>query len=471
MKNKGLSFWFVTLFFCNVLIFPQIGAALTLRCVVDHTLRTNPDIRQTIHILEAANETVMQAQSNFYPSIDLNAAYGRESSLNNNTNFEWVSLWRKELGITLQQMLFDGYATRNDEVRTMADTDAKAFKIYAEAEDTALAAAESYINLLRDKELIVIGEINVKNHRHLAQMITRRAEKGVGRVSDIYQANTRLGLAEAILIQLKSQYNEDSITFQKVTGMCPDDLEAPPDPCNQLPYDQCEAVKLAVGYHPTLKAAVADIEAARAQHRTTFAPVFPRVDLLINSNRSQDLDGNPGANYEDSALLRLQWNLFRGGRDFARQRETAFQVKEFWAIKDRIFRQVVEQMSLAWNALTISAEKFPPLTMHRDDAAKTADAFHKLFMVGRTSLFDLLGTERERFTSGQEFINNKYINLIAKYRMLRSMGQLNKFLCVPLPCQAKACYATLPRAGSFYGPLELDYPCLFGGCCKRKCQD
>lgn len=457
-----LKIWRAVLCFICLLL-SLTSQAQTLQCVIEHTIATNPDILETIHTLEAINEQVKQAQSGFFPVIDMTGIYGREASRNSNTNEEWVTLWRKELSLTLRQMLFDGFATRNEEIRSMSSTDAQAYRVYSQSEDLALAAAEAYISILKDKELLVVAEQNVAAHTRLAHMIKRRAEQKVGRLSDTYQANSRLAFAKTNLLEITQQYNLDVITFQRITGLCPECLATPPNPLD-LPCEECEIIKLAMCYHPALKTAVAEIEAARAQHRAAFAPNFPRVDLLINATNSTDLDGFPGPNDERSAVIRMQWNLFQGGKDLARQRETAFNVKSATDVRDRIYRLVVERVSTSFNEMVMTAERAPEQVKYKVNAARTADAFYKLFMVGRTSLFDLLNAERERYISAQLYINNKYNNLIAKYRILNSMGQLNQYLGIPISCHALPCYRTLERAGTRYGPLELDYNRLQGGC-------
>lgn len=461
MKKKGFKIVLVMM----TLLYTSMGLAKSLPCVVQHTLITNPNVLETIHRLEAVHEQVKQAQGGFYPTVDVNALYGRERSMNINTGFDWVTLWRKELGVTVRQMLFNGFTTRNQEIRAMSATDAAAFEILAESEDIALAATEAYINILRDREFIEVAEINVKNHANLARMIRRRAEKGVGRKSDIYQAESRLGAAEASLIEIEKQYNDDQITFQQITGLCPDCLDPPGDNC--LPFDECEVVKLALTFHPTLKAAVANIEAARAEHRAAFGPNFPRIDLLIQAGSNSDLDGVPGPNRDIGAFIQMQWNLFRGGSDFARQRETAFNVLSASDIRDQVLREVAERISLSWNGYIKTKEKAPSLLSFRENAAKTADSFYRLFMVGRSSLFDLLGVERDRFVAAQQYIDNKYLIYTYKYRVLNNMGQLNKYLDVAISEHTRPCFKTLQRAGTFYGPLEMDYPRLKGGCCRK----
>lgn len=448
-----------------LIFFCLTAEALDLRCVVQATLHTNPDLLQVIHNFEATNEQVMQAQSGYYPSVDVRALFGREKTRNSNTFQRSVTLWRKELGITLQEMLFDGYATRNEELRTMAKTDADAYRVYAESEDIALAAIESYLNILRDKELIAAAEKNVAVHKELAYKIGRRSAVGVGRVSDTSQAKARLALAESALIDSIREYNEDQILFEKITGLCPDCLEPPPIP-TELPQNECYALKLAVCYHPTLKVALAEIEAARAAHRGAFAPDFPRIDLLIAANNNRNIAGIPQPDENQGAFVRLQWNLFRGGRDYARQRETAFQVKAAVDVRDKTYRDVIERMSLSWNALLISTEQTPFLLTHMVESGKTAVAFGKLFMVGRTSLFDLLDSQRESFIATQNFINNKYVEMIARYRILNGIGEVNCFLGIPLSRHACPCYKTNEKAGTLYGPIELDYDKLCGGCCK-----
>jgi adhesin transport system outer membrane protein len=57
-------------------------------------------------------------------------------------------------------------------------------------------------------------------------------------------------------------------------------------------------------------------------------------------------------------------------------------------------------------------------------------------MLGDRTLLDLLDAQNETFTAGTAYINGKYTELFAKYRVINSLGKLPQCVHVPLPAEA-----------------------------------
>ena len=68
----------------------------------------------------------------------------------------------------------------------------------------------------------------------------------------------------------------------------------------------------------TLKSAGADVKAAEYQREAAKSGYYPRFDLELGYGNNKNLDGVKGDNDEKYAMLRMRYNLFRGGSDMAR---------------------------------------------------------------------------------------------------------------------------------------------------------
>src|SRR5690349_24448336 len=98
--------------------------AMTLTEAIQSTIATHPELASRVDSRLSADEDVKVAKGGFYPSVDLNAAYGRAYSDNTNTraltpsghNTETLNYTQSEL--RLRQMLFDGFNTANEVQRT-----------------------------------------------------------------------------------------------------------------------------------------------------------------------------------------------------------------------------------------------------------------------------------------------------------------------------------------------------------------
>lgn len=414
--------------------------AETLDEVVRHTLSTNPDVLEKINTRISVDKEVRQAKAGYYPTIDLNAGIGRERSDNSFTRaggYDWRSLTRQELSATLRQPLYAGGATTHEVGRQTERANSRAYTMFATAEQIALRTTEVYLEVLRRQELVKLAQENLKSHEKTYEQVGSRSVAGVGRGADVDQARSRLLLAKSNLMAEESNLREAEINYYRVVNAAPNSLITPSAPFDQVTETLQAAVKLAVDNHPTLKAAAADIEAAKEQHSTAKAPYLPKLDLELEAARNEDLAGIAGENNVLSAMVRMRYNLYAGGRDKARRAQTFYQIDEAKEIRNHTCRQVVESMRLSWNAYKTTDAQAIYLRQRLESSLSARDNYRSQFNLGQRSLLDLLDSENEVFGASKEFTNGEFDRLFSSYRVMAGEGKLLGTLLIELPPEAQ----------------------------------
>jgi adhesin transport system outer membrane protein len=296
--------------------------------------------------------------------------------------------------------------------------------VLAAAEDVGLRATQTYIDVLRRREQVELAKDNLAAHQRVFDQIRMRSERGVGRVADTDQAAGRLALAKANLEAQMGNLRDAEIAYMRVVGEMPTDLAQPTAPADALPADMQALAAEAVQTHPTLASAVADIDATRAQHEQARANDYPRFDLELGASHNSNIDGVRGADEDLIAMVRMNYNIYRGGADLARKRSTAHRISQAERVRDRARDQVVEEAGLSWNDYQTAQTRLDLLRQHADSANATRGAYLKQFNIGQRTLLDLLDTENERFVAELNYIDGKYRLLFAHYRIIASKGQL-----------------------------------------------
>jgi adhesin transport system outer membrane protein len=389
----------------------------------------NPDVLVTQDDRQAIEQNVREAKAGYLPRVDLNAGIGGEKSDNTSTlgatgRQGYLGLHREESGIKITQMLFDGFFTQQEVARQKATLQAASFRVLAAAEDVGLRATQTYIDVLRRREQVELAKDNLAAHQRVFDQIRMRSERGVGRVADTDQAAGRLALAKANLEAQMGNLRDAEIAYMRVVGEMPTDLAQPTAPADALPADMQALAAEAVQTHPTLASAVADIDATRAQHEQARANDYPRFDLELGASHNSNIDGVRGADEDLIAMVRMNYNIYRGGADLARKRSTAHRISQAERVRDRARDQVVEEAGLSWNDYQTAQTRLDLLRQHADSANATRGAYLKQFNIGQRTLLDLLDTENERFVAELNYIDGKYRLLFAHYRIIASKGQL-----------------------------------------------
>jgi len=413
--------------------------AETLRNAIQYSIHESPDIEaaQSSHL--AARQEIEQVKAGYLPTIDIAAGAGAERSFNTTTQAdgsESKSLGRDEASIQLRQMIYDGFATASEVNRHTARTNARAYSVFGQAEETALDAVEAYINILRRQELWALANENLALHKSTHNQIDSRSRRGVGRKADGAQSYGRLALAERNVLSELGNIKDSQTAYLRIVGRLPYSLEDVTSPSNSLPESFDAAVDTAIANHPTLKAANSDIDEAIAQHATAKAAFLPTVNLELSASHDKDTDGNESVNEDALAMVRLRYNLFNGGKDVARRKETAQLINQAKSIRDRTYRQVVESIRLSWISHQTIKSQMTYFKNHRDSSIKSNEAYQKQFNIGRRSLLDLLDSANEVFSSKSAYVNAKYDEIFSQYRILASSGSLVDHLGILLPQEA-----------------------------------
>ncbi|MEQ1776104.1 MAG: TolC family outer membrane protein [Burkholderiales bacterium] len=412
--------------------------AETLKEVVQLAVETNPQVGTVAKRKEAADAAVSAAKGAYFPKIDFLYGSGSERSQTPSTlavRPDFVRLHRHQEGATLNQMIFDGMGTPAEVDRRRAISDAAAHRVYATAEEIALQAIDAYIDVLKNKDLVSYAKENLSAHQRTFDQVKLRSDKGVGRRADLEQIEARTSLASANVTAAESSLRDAEIAFLKVVGRNPINLVAAPDPKN-IPTTADAAVKTGFANHPTLKSSQSDIEQATAQRELARSFWFPRLEFEASYTNNRNLDGVVGPNRDRLLMLYLKWNLFRGGFDYHRMKETALQIDEATEISRNTNRQVENAVRLAYNAYATARDRIPSLDRYVKSSNATRAAYAQQFAIGQRTLLDLLDAENEYFTARSTEATGKYIQLSAKYRVLNAMGQLLSTLEVKAPEQS-----------------------------------
>lgn len=416
----------VTLLALGSLQLSHAVRAESLENIVFKTIASYPEIRAQINRKSAQEQSLRQAESGYYPSVDLLAGVGNENSKNRYTQAigatDYVNLTRKEEAFIVTQNLFQGFGTSSEIKKNIAKVLAANNRLHDLTEQTALRVAEVYLDVLRQQELVRISERSLQIHQDLFNKVQSRSRSGVGRTADIDQAMGRVALARANLIADQSNLQSAYSKYQRVVGEMPGNLASPPEKSEKLPKELDQLVKLTLENNPLMKAAQAELDAAQAQRDAAKSPYYPSLDLVYQQTRGENLDGLEGVERDYSLMLKMRYNLFNGGYDTARVNEAGFRINESKDDLDNVRRQVVEIARLSWYAYQSIDQQIPYLEQHVKAASNTRAAYIEQFKIGQRTLLDLLDSENELYQAQRKTITAKYDRELSVYRILANMG-------------------------------------------------
>ncbi|MBB6521492.1 TolC family outer membrane protein [Pseudoteredinibacter isoporae] len=392
---------------------------------VQAALDSHPEISAAKNQLLSREQEIKGARSGYLPSIDIALGIGRENTQSPTTGQNEVNLTREEASISARQLIFDGFATRSEVRRQEARAASASHSISTSQELIALRTSEVYLALMAQVDLLKLAEASLEEHKSIYDQMVLRNQSGVGSRADLDQIAARLALANSNVVVADANLKDSVTNYYRVVGSMPNmSALGMPNAAESLPASLDEATELALANHPTLKTANADIDATLAQHEAAKSSYYPDIRLEADQNWNEDIGGVVGEDERSVIAIRARYNLYRGGADKARRKQTSYLIEEAKDVRNNTRRQVVEGLRLSWTAFESVNAQLQYLQQHVNSAEATKKAYIEQFNIGRRTLLDLLNTENEVVDAKRNLIQAAYNKKLAELRVYNSMGVL-----------------------------------------------
>ena len=423
-----------------------------LLAVAQQAVVSNPEVQARWREFTAAAADREAATAGYKPQLDLTLGAGREwRDYPGATPAGRTEYTRTGGSLTLTQMLFDGGFTPSELRRLGYAKLVRYYELLEASENIGLEALKAYADVARRTELVDEARTNYLEHKTVALQLEQKAGAGVGRRVDLDQANGRVALAESNLLTEISNLHDVSARYQRIVGERPP-LRLPrlPDTLKLqgLPTSATEAMQIGLPNSPTINAAYENRRSSQSNIEARQSAYWPRVDFRIRDSWGRNVDGIEGSRRDQVAEVVLNYNLYRGGYDRARERQAVEHHYQARDLQEKACRDVRQTLAIAYQDMVKLSEQLGYLDTHRLMSDKAMQAYRQQFDIGQRTLLDLLDTQNELFEANRAYINARYDQIIAQARTLASMGKLTATLGVGRPGQP-----SLQDAGQDRDPL------------------
>lgn len=399
---------------------------------------TNPEYGIVASNRRATEEELAQGRALFLPSIDVSGDIGFEhtddpGTRGGNDGDDEEDLFRRQIGVTLTQLLFDGYESHYEVQRQKARVTSASNRVRETAELVGLSIVEAYLEVLRQRQLLFIANENLQEHVRIHKQIQDGVRAGRLTKADEDQVLARLSAARSTVSRTTEDLTIALSQYRREVGDVAGDLKLPVVPYDALEEDVDVEVSKSLAHSPTLDIFSSDIEVAYAEAQGTKSTQYPQVDLQLNARNGDDLGGVEGRDTSASALLTLNWNLYRGGADVARAREFVHRHQEAKETRSEAERAVEDDVRRTWASMVASSQQARLFSEQARANSAVVRAYQDQFRLDRRTLLDVLDAQNELFVSRSSTVNSEFLEMLAVYRLLSLKGQLLPTMEVDYP--------------------------------------
>lgn len=401
-----------------------LAQATTIDKAVEAAVLNSPQIRVQFHDFVSSLEGQNVQRGALLPQVSVEGWTGRQWS-GGNASVASSNWTRNGYGLQLKQLLFDGFATLNLTRQMGFEKLAGYYELLATVDSVAMEAAEAYIDVIRYREMERLARENYDVHVATLEQIKERLDSGVGRGVDFEQASGRLALAQANLMTESNNLNDVTQRYRRVVGSLPPQTMAEPISLGMALPNKPEDFRASIQTNPGVLAKQALFQASEHGVDAARGNDLPRLELRASTGRDTNLPGEAYRNIQNSSVqVVMSYNLYRGGADSARIRQTKAQSYAARDVRDHTCRNLQQDLSVTWNRVEVLRQQMPFLVAHQTATEKVRVAYQQQFDIGERSLLDVLNTENELFDARRTLNNATHDLRVAEYRWLTYSHQI-----------------------------------------------
>ena len=287
---------------------------------------------------------------------------------------------------------------------------------------------------------------NVAEHVSIMGMIEEGVNAGRSTAADLEQIKARLAAARAQESTTRQSLRNAESRFQQEVGDMPKDLVMPAVPVDAIAADVEAEVKQTMAMSPTIDVRESDIEVTRDELEGTKSTLYPQVDLQVGGRQGHNLGGIDGRDRSASALVVMNWNLYRGGGDVARIREFKHRHQQSKEERALAVRQLENDVRQTWASMVSAGERAKEFANQAAANGEVVRAYKDQFNLDRRTLLDVLDSQNELFVSRSNTINAEFLEIFSVFRLLALKGQLLPTLGVAYPQESNLIEVSNPPA-------------------------
>jgi outer membrane protein len=383
--------------------------------------------------VRVTDEGVAIAKSGYRPQINGVASIDYSSQ-------SGTRLTTGSFGVQINQMLFDGFQTKNNVAAAESRVFASNESLRNTEQNILFNAASAYMDVIRDRQVAVLLERNLEFLSEQARAARSRFEVGEGTRTDVAQADASRSAAVARVAAARAQAQSSAAIYRRIIGEEPGRLEAARPLARLLPPSLDQAISVASSRHPAIMATEHLVDAAGFTVKSAEGQLLPQVSASASvgrsfSERHSAASGLPGVgggptvteNSGNSASIGAQLTvpIYQGGRTSAQVRQSKESLGQARIEVDVQRDQVRAAVTSAWTQY-IAAQETLAATREAVTAAELAlSGVIEERNVGQRTTLDVLDSQADVIDAQIAVANSQRDLVVASYAILSGAGDLS----------------------------------------------
>jgi outer membrane protein len=281
------------------------------------------------------------------------------------------------------------------------------------------------MNVLRDTAILNLNNNNVEVLEEQLRQTRDRFNVGEVTRTDVAQSEARLASSRSQLSVAQANLKSSLGRYRQIVGVQPKRL-APGRPLERnLPRSLDEATRISQSQHPSIIAALHNVDAADIGVKVAEAELYPSLGLSASVAQRNDVNTLNDQRVTASAVARLTVPIYEGGQVYSRTRQAKELAGQRRLEADITREQIRAAVVTAWGSLEASKAQTIAAQAQVLAAETALNGVREEAKVGQRTTLDVLNAQQELLSARSSLITAQRDRVVASYNVMSASGRLN----------------------------------------------
>jgi outer membrane protein len=416
--------------------------ALTLDQARQIALERNLSIAQAQNNVESAQAGVLAATGNYLPTLSASAGWRRNQN-EGPVNFQGVLFPNSKTvtnnfstGLDLNYLIFDGFSREGNYTRSSSNAIASEQTSARTRQSIVFLVESSYLNVLRNEQLVRVSEENLKRGQRQLERITESNRVGALSKADVYRQQSQVAADELAVINAQNNFDKAKADLLALIGLDVNDEYAVSDVSisTEIAQSELDATiaqyknfkelsERAIAKRPDYIGATEAVRASEGGVSSARSGYFPRISASagygFNNRELSKLTDNKSLNWG----IGLSWNLFDGFGTNQALQSAQVQKKNAELSLQQTERNINVEVKKALLDLEAARKAYDVSQKGLTSATEDRKIAEERYNLGAGTLLDLLTANAGLVNAQANKVNAVYNYVTAKRNVEYSIGE------------------------------------------------
>jgi outer membrane protein len=396
--------------------------------------QNNPQLNAQRASARVTDEAVPQALSGYRPRLSVTGTLGEQyTDVTTKTNSQGINSYGRAhatttpwtAGATASQTLFNGFQTGNRTRAAESQVSAAREGLRIMEQTVLLAAATSYMDVLRDAANLEVQRTNVRVLEETLKQTRDRFNVGEVTRTDVAQAEAQLAAGQSAVAAAESVLNTSRAFYRQVVGTEPVNL-APGSPVDRFsPRALPAAIDIGLGENPNVTSAMYGVDVAYLQVKINEGALFPNLTLQGNVQQANFPQISIVQQFSASIVGQLTVPIYQGGGEFSLVRQSKESLSQQRLNLDLVRNQTRQAVVQAWGQLQAAKAQITAAQSQVSSSEVALNGVREEARVGQRTTLDVLNAQQALVNARVALVAAQHDRVVASYNLLASVGRLS----------------------------------------------